>query len=162
MCVWQVLCQWSQGVMKLMLWFWWKWLLWWMLPNLVNLLVKPKDRDTIWQKSGVMYLYIDTSVAEWTMKKNILESQAKHLQKDTKKHMKPPSPIHDHHNTTGHDISIDNLSTVGREDQNFARSIKEAIFIRVHDPSLNRNIDKYQLPHILDEVLMNSPELRLR
>ena len=79
-----------------------------------------------------------------------------------KEHMKVPSPIHNHHNTTGHDISIDNFSFVGRKDQNLPRSIKEAIFIRVNYPSLNRNIGKYQLPHIWDEVLMNSPELRLR
>ena len=37
-----------------------------------------------------------------------------------KEHMKAPSPIHDHHNTAGHGISIDNYSIVGREDQNLA------------------------------------------
>ena len=79
-----------------------------------------------------------------------------------KEHMKAPSPICDHYNTTGHDISIDNFSIVGREDQNFARSIKEAIFIRVNDLSLNRNMGKYQLPHILDEVLVNSLKLKLK
>ena len=74
-----------------------------------------------------------------------------------KEHMKAPSPIHDHHNTTDHDIAINNFSIVGR-DQNLARSIKEAIFIRVNDPSLNRNIGRYELPHIWDEVIMSSPE----
>ena len=69
--------------------------------------------------------------------------------------LKHPSPILDQHNTTGHDISIDNLSIVGREDQNLARSIKETIFVRVNDPSCNRNIGKYQLQHIWHEVLMN-------
>ena len=59
-----------------------------------------------------------------------------------KEHMKAPSPIHDNHNTTGHDISIGNFSIVGKRDQNLARSIKEAIFIRVKDPSLNRNLGK--------------------
>ena len=34
--------------------------------------------------------------------------------------------------------------------------------IRVHDPSLNRNIGKYQLPHIWDGVLIKSPELKLK
>ena len=50
---------------------------------------------------------------------------------------------------------------VGREDNNIARNIKEAIFIRVNDPSLIRNIGKFQLPHIWDEVLARSPELHL-
>ena len=44
-----------------------------------------------------------------------------------KDHMKAPSPIHDHHNTTGQDISIGNFSIMGREEQNFARSIKEVM-----------------------------------
>ena len=40
--------------------------------------------------------------------------------------------------------------------------MKEAILIRVNDPSLNRNIDKYQLPHIWDEVLVKSPAPKLQ
>ena len=70
--------------------------------------------------------------------------------------------FHDDHNITGHEVSLDNFSIVGRKDQNIARTIKEAILIRVNDPSLNRNIGKYQLPHIWDEVLVKSPELKLK
>ena len=33
------------------------------------------------------------------------------------------------------------------------KNIKEVMYIHVSDPSLNRNLGKYQLPHILDEVL---------
>ena len=40
------------------------------------------------------------------------------------------------------------------------RLIKEALFIRVNNPSINRNIDKYHLPHIWDEVLLNTSELK--
>ena len=40
--------------------------------------------------------------------------------------------------------------------------LQEAILIRVSDPSLNRNIDKYQLPHIWDEVLVKASELKLK
>ena len=59
-------------------------------------------------------------------------------------------------------MSLDNFSIVGREDQSMARNIKEAMLIRVNDPPLNRNIGKYQLPHIWDEVLVKSPELKLK
>ena len=48
------------------------------------------------------------------------------------------------------------------EDQNLRRAIKEALYIRVNNPSLNRNIGKYHLPHIWDEVLLNIPELKIR
>ena len=65
-------------------------------------------------------------------------------------------------NITGHTTALDNFKIVGREDHNFMRLIKEAIYIRVNNPSLNRNIGKYQLPHIWDEVLNNNTELKLK
>ena len=77
-----------------------------------------------------------------------------------KKHKKVPSPIHDHYNTVSCNINRQ-LQHHGREEQNIARTIKEAILIRVKDPTLNRNIGKYQWPHIWDEVLVNSPELKV-
>ena len=79
-----------------------------------------------------------------------------------KEHLKAPSPIYDHYNITGHETSIENFSIVGREDQYLIRAIKEAIYIRVNNPSLNRNIGKYHLPHIWDEVLLNNSELKLK
>ena len=51
---------------------------------------------------------------------------------------------------------------MGREDQNLTSAIKEALFIRVNDPSLNRNIGKYDLPHIWDEILHKTSELKLK
>ena len=36
-----------------------------------------------------------------------------------------------------------------------ARAIKEAIYIRVNNPTLNRNIGKYNLPHTWDKVLFS-------
>ena len=124
-----------------------------------DLLVKPKDRDTIWQKSRVIYGY---KCGRVDCEEEYVGNSGRTFTGRYKEHMKAPSPIHDHHNTTGHDISINNFSIVGGEDQNLARSIKEAIFIRVNDPSLNRVIGKYQLAHIWDEVLMNSLELKLK
>ena len=37
-----------------------------------------------------------------------------------------------------------------------------AIYIRVNNPSLNKNIGKYHLPHIWDKVLNNITELKLK
>ena len=39
---------------------------------------------------------------------------------------------------------------------------KGLIYIRVNDPSLNRNVGKYHLPHVWDEVLANISELKLK
>ena len=39
--------------------------------------------------------------------------------------------------------------------------IKESIYIRVNNPTLNRNIGKFNLSHIWDRVLFNTPGLKL-
>ena len=75
---------------------------------------------------------------------------------------KAPFPIFDHTNTTGHNINIENFSIVGSEDKDLKKAIKEALFIRVNNPSLNRNVGKFHLQHIWDEVLFNTSELKLK
>ena len=105
--------------------------------------------------------YIDINVTGWIVMMNILES-ARNFEERFKEHLKAPSPIHDHLNISGHAITIDNFSILGREDQNLMRTIKEALNIRVNNPSLNRNIGKYHLPHIWDEVLLNISQLNLK
>ena len=41
-----------------------------------------------------------------------------------KEHLKPPSPIYDHSNITGHNVTINNFNIVGREDLNLMRNNK--------------------------------------
>ena len=43
-----------------------------------------------------------------------------------------------------------------------AKHFKESIFIRVHNPTLNKNIGKFNLPKIWDRVLLNTPGLTLK
>ena len=69
---------------------------------------------------------------------------ARNFEERLKEHLKAPSPIYDHHNISGHDVTIDNFTILGREDQNLLRTIKEALYIRANNPSLNRNI--WQVP----------------
>ena len=42
-----------------------------------------------------------------------------------------------------------------------ARTIKEAMYIRVNNATLNRNIGKYNLPHIWDRVLFTILQLKI-
>ena len=79
-----------------------------------------------------------------------------------KNHLRAPSPIYDHDNASGHHIMLDSFSIVGRGSHITTSTIKETRLIRINDPSLNRNIDKFQLQHIWDEVLLNTPGLHLR
>ena len=122
------------------------------------LLMVPKDKDPLVKKSGVIYSYKCDRVE---CDEEYIGESSRTFGERFKKHQRAPSPIFDHYNTTGHNISIENFEIVGREDQNLIRTIKEALYIRVNDPSLNRNIGKYHLPHIWDEVLLNISELKL-
>ena len=67
-------------------------------------------------------------------------------------HLKQPSPIHGHSQASGHPIDDNNFNIIGREDWEQARTIKESIYIRVSNPTLNQNIGKYNLNHIWDRV----------
>ena len=79
-----------------------------------------------------------------------------------KEHLKEPSPIHHHSINTGHPTTQDNFQIIGREDHSIARSIKESINIRVNNPTLNRNIAKFNLHYIWDRVLLNTPGFKTK
>ena len=127
--------------------------------TITNLLMAPKDKGPILKKSGAIYRYKCDRVD--CDDEYIVES-ARNFEERFKEHLKAPFPINDHLNTSGHTVTIDNVSILGREDQNLMRTMKEALYIRVNNPSLNRNIGNYHLPHMWDKVLLNISELNLK
>ena len=88
-------------------------------------LVNPKDKDTILKKSGVIYKY---SCGRVDCGEEYIGESGRTFVERYREHMRSPSPIMDHYNTTGHEVSLENFTIVGREDNNIARNIKEAIF----------------------------------
>ena len=127
--------------------------------NIKDELVAPKDKEHITTKSGVIYRY---RCDRLECDEEYIGETARTFGERFKEHPKAPSPIYDHCNITGHSTTLNNFSIVGREEQNLSRLIKESMYIRVNNPSLNRNIGKYHLPHIWDEVLVNNTELKLK
>ena len=79
-----------------------------------------------------------------------------------KEHLKAPSAIHHHSSQAGHPTSHNNFQIIGRKGHNSARNIKESIYIRVNNPTLNNNIGKFNLPHIWGRVLLNTKGLNLK
>ena len=124
-----------------------------------NLLMAPKDKDPMMKKSGVIYSY---KCGRVDCDEEYIGESSRTFAERFKEHQKAPSPIFDHHTITGHDISVDHFNIVGKEENNLKRAIKEALYIRVNNPSLNRNVGKYHLPHIWDEFLDNISELKLK
>ena len=78
-----------------------------------------------------------------------------------KEQLKAPSAIHHHSTQTGYTTNHNNFQIIGREGHSLARNIKESIYIRVNNPSLNNNIGKFNLSHIWDRVLLNTKSLTL-
>ena len=66
------------------------------------------------------------------------------------------SALKRHHLDTDHPIvnpDDDNIKIVGSESNAFKRKVKEALFIKVNNPSLNQNIGKFNIPPIYDQLL---------
>ena len=100
-------------------------------------LVAPKDKDHLTNKSGIIYRY---KCDRLECDEEYIGETARTFGERLKEHQKAPSPIYEHSNITGHTADINNFSIVGREEQNLSRLIKESMFIRVNNPSLNKNI----------------------
>ena len=124
-----------------------------------NLLVLPKDKDPMGNKSGAIYWF---QCGDLSCDDEYIGETSRTFGERYKEHLKDPSPIHQHSNHTGHTTSHNNLQIVGREGHSIARNIKESIFIGVNNPTLNRIIGKFNLPHIWDRVLLNTPGLKLK
>ena len=123
-----------------------------------QVLMKPKDQDPKEKKSGVIYSFQCNHI---TCDEENIGETARTLGERCKEHLKQPSPIHVHIQQTGHNTTEDSFNIIGREDQGQAWTIKESIFIRVNNPTLNQNIGKYNLSHIWDRALFNTPGLKL-
>ena len=125
--------------------------------TLKNLLVSPKDKDTIRKKSSVIYWFKCDRI---DCEEEYIGELSRKFGERYKEHLKEPSPIFEHQNNTGHTKSVKNFKIIGREGHNMARAIKQAIYIRVNNPTLNTNIGKYS-PHLWDRVLHSIPELKI-
>ena len=124
-----------------------------------NLLVSPKDKDPMFNQSGAIYWY---QCGDLSCDDEYIGETSRTFGERHKEHLKDPSPIHHHSNLTGHPTNQNNFQIIGREGHNLARNIKESIFIRVNNPTLNNKIGKFNLPHIWDRVLLNTPGLNLK
>ena len=120
--------------------------------------VKPKDSDHKFNKSEVIYRVRCSGCSE-----NYIGESGRVFRDRFRDHLREPSPVHFHRQATGHppptESDVDILAT---ESNCSKRLYKESMFIRVNNPALNRNIGKYQLPHIYDSVLKDCNDLMLK
>ena len=131
------------------------WVVW--CPTSWPVLVKPKDKGSEERKSGVIYCYQFSPI---DCGEEYIGETSRTLGERCWEHLRGPSPIQEHSQLVGHQTSQDNFSIIGREGQDFKRLIRESIFIRVNNSTLNRNIGKFQLSHTWDRVLLSTLVLR--
>ena len=113
--------------------------------------MKPKDQDPKEMKSGIIYSYQCNHLA---CDEEYIGKTPRTLGERRKEHLKQPSPIDGHIQYTGHTITDNSFNIIGREDWGQAKTIKESIFIRVNNPTLNQNIGKYNLSHMWTEFFL--------
>ena len=121
------------------------------------MLVIMKDKDPKDHQSNVIYGYqckeVDCDVV-------YIGETSRTLGERYREHLKT-TPIHVHSIQTGHNCNEDNFNILCREDWGLTMLIKESIYIRVNNPTPNRNIGKFNLSHIWDRILFNTPGLKL-
>ena len=104
--------------------------------TLKNLLVSPKDKDSITKKSSVIYWFRCDRIDH---EDKYIGESSRTFGERYKGHLKVPSPIFEHKSNTGHTTSVENFKIIGREGHILARTIKEAMYIKVNNPTLSRN-----------------------
>ena len=123
-----------------------------------NSLVSPKDKDPMVNQSGAIYGY---QCGDLGCDDEYIGETSRTFGERYTEHLKPPSAIHHYSNQTGYTTSYNNFQIIGRDGHNLARNIKESIFIRVNNSTLNNNTLN-NLPHIWDRVLLNTKSLNLK
>ena len=113
--------------------------------TLKQILVRPKDKDPKEKTSCVVYCYQCTAI-DWG---HDIGETSRTLGERYKEHLREPSSIQVHSQLTGHQLSKDNFNILDREGQDIIRLIKESISRRVNNPTLNRNIGKFQLSQFM-------------
>ncbi|XP_072046843.1 uncharacterized protein [Amphiura filiformis] len=84
-----------------------------------------------------------------------VEETARALATRVKEHTRTTAPltaVGEHKSNHQHDISLDNVEVMGREDHFWNRKIREALEIKTQRPTLNRDAG-YDLPAIYDDLL---------
>ena len=113
-----------------------------------QILSRPKDPIPPQDACGVVYhIKCDGSEAtERSLRSRFLEHRRpSSIHSEVSSHINRDKP--------SHLVSLANAKILDREDDWFARGVREAIHIRAHHPSLNKDGGRYQLPHIWDSLI---------
>ena len=127
--------------------------------TLRQLLVSPKDKTEKKDTAGPIY-YIRCQGQ--TQRSQCTESYINETERSLKtrflEHRSPSSTSsevsqHIHIESPDHHVELEEVKILDREQRYFERGVKEAIYIRVNQPSLNKDWGWYKLPRVYDPIL---------
>ena len=124
------------------------------LNSLRSQLVRVKDKTENLKKCGTVYhIHCEQCNKEHVGETSpLLETQVKeHLSRNS-------SAVHEHCTFTGHSVDSSKTKVLATENNTFKRRIREAIKIRLRNPSLNRD-NCFELARIYDTILASSRSL---
>ena len=93
----------------------------------------PKDKEHKCEKSSVICQF---RCPHSNCQQEYIGESGRSFGHRLKEHVRAPSPIHHHSLTKGHPVNEECFTIVGKESQGVTRTIKEAMYICVNDPSL--------------------------
>ena len=117
-----------------------------------------KYKDPEEKKSEVIYCHQCLAI---DCGEEYIGETSRTLRERYQEYLRGPLPIQEFSQLAVHQTNQDNFSIIGREGQDFTRLIKESIFIRANNSTLNRNIGKFQLSRIWDRVLFRTPGIKV-
>ena len=83
------------------------------------------QKDAITKQSNIIYWFKSGKIE---FDDEYMGESARTFEEHYKEHLKAPSPIIEHQNTTDYTISVDNFKIIGRKGHNMARAIKSNIY----------------------------------
>ena len=125
-----------------------------------SLLVHPKDPIPDVQKTDIIYHWIcpaNNCTTEYLGETNrsLKERVSDHRNQTT-------GPIRNHHISTTHQkAELKDFTITDRDSNTLHHQGKEALYIHIKDPSLNRNIGKVRIPSVFNKLLKPPTQLEL-
>ena len=132
--------------------------------TLRQLLVSPKDKDQKKDKTGIVYLIpCQGETNAGACSESYIGETERSLKTRFMEHRRPSSTSsevsqHIHIESPGHRVDLESVKILDREPKYFERGVKEAIYIRMNQPSLNKDGGRYKLPKVYDPLLKSRVE----
>ena len=126
---------------------------------LKNILVSPKDKDTMTNKNSVIYSY---HCGKIDCEEEYIGEPGRMFGGRFKEHLKAPSPIFIHQSSSGHETSMENFKIIGREENSLARTSKNQCISGWTIPPSIGILGGTTSHNIWDKILFTIPELKMK